>query len=172
MKSFALLLSTCLLAGCAASPQGVIPVDNFDLDRYLGTWYEIARLDHRFERGLNQVSATYSKRSDGGVDVLNRGLVNQTGQWKEAKGRAYFIGDPTIARLKVTFFWPFYGGYNVIELDRDNYAYALVCGPSKSYLWILARTRQLDEETLQSLIATAKKLEFDTDQLIFVEQQE
>ena len=172
MKSFALLLSTCLLAGCATSPQGVIPVDNFDLSRYLGTWYEIARLDHRFERGLSQVSATYSKHSDGGIDVLNRGLDDQTGKWKEAKGRAYFINDPTVASLKVTFFWPFYGGYNVIELDHENYAYALICGPNKNYLWILARTRQLDEATLQSLIATAKKLGFDTSQLIFVEQQD
>lgn len=172
MKSLVVLLSSGLLAGCAASPQGVIPVDNFDLNRYVGTWYEIARLDHRFERGLSQVSATYSKRPDGGIDVLNRGLDSQTGKWKEAKGRAYFIGDPTVARLKVTFFWPFYGGYNVIELDRKNYAYALISGPNKSYLWILARTRQLDEETLQSLIATAKTLEFDTSQLIYVEQQE
>ncbi|MGK2906453.1 MAG: lipocalin family protein [Desulfuromonadales bacterium] len=172
MKSLVVLLSSCLLAGCAASPQGVIPVDNFDLNRYVGTWYEIARLDHRFEMGLSQVSATYSKRPDGGIDVLNRGLDSQTGKWKEAKGRAYFIGDPTVARLKVTFFWPFYGGYNVIELDRKNYAYALISGPNKSYLWILARTRQLDEETLQSLIATAKTLEFDTSQLIYVEQQE
>lgn len=172
MKSLALFLGTCLLAGCAASPPGITPVSNFDLDRYLGTWYEIARLDHRFERGLSQVSATYSKRSDGGVDVLNRGLASQTGKWKEAKGRAYFIGDPTVARLKVTFFWPFYGGYNVIELDRENYAYALVCGPNRNYLWILARNRQLDSATLQDLISAAKRLEFDTSQLVFVDQQE
>lgn len=170
MKPFALLLGTCLLAGCAITPQGVVPVENFELGRYLGTWYEIARLDHRFERGLSQVSATYSKRPDGGLDVLNRGLDSQTGQWKEATGRAYFIDEPQVARLKVTFFWPFYGGYNVIALDREHYAYALVCGPSKSYLWILARDRQLDEAIVQQLIATAKRLGFDTDQLIFVDQ--
>ena len=169
MKPLALLLGSILLAGCTAAPQGILPVEDFDLARYLGTWHEIARLDHRFERGLSQVSATYSKRSDGGIDVLNRGLNSQTGQWKEAKGRAYFIGEPDVARLKVTFFWPFYGGYNVIELDRENYAYALVCGPSRDYLWILARTRQLDETIIQHLITTAKSLNFDTDKLIRVD---
>lgn len=172
MKTFALLLGTFLLAGCTATPQGVSPVVNFEVDRYLGTWYEIARLDHRFERGLTQVSATYSKRPDGGIDVLNRGLDSQTGKWKEAQGRAYFIDEPDVARLKVTFFWPFYGGYNVIELDRENYTYALICGPSRNYLWILARTRQLDETIVQQLIATAKRLDFDTSQLILVDQQE
>lgn len=172
MKTYALLLGTFLLAGCAATPQGVTPVENFALDRYLGTWYEIARLDHRFERGLSRVSATYSKRPDGGIDVLNRGVDSQTGTWKEAKGRAYFTGDPEVARLKVTFFWPFYGGYNVIELDRANYAYALVCGPSRNYLWILARTPQLDELIVQRLIATAQRLDFDTGGLIRVDQQE
>ena len=144
MKSIALLFGSFLLAGCTAAPQGIMPVDHFDLDRYLGTWYEIARLDHRFERGLSQVSATYSKRSDGGVDVINRGFNSQANKWKEAKGRAYFIGEPDVARLKVTFFWPFYGGYNVIELDQENYSYALICGPNKKYLWLLARSKKLD----------------------------
>ncbi len=171
MKSI-LLLSTCLLAGCIALPGGVVPVGDFDVDRYLGTWYEIARLDHRFERGLDQVSATYSKRPDGGIDVLNRGRNQQTGQWQEAKGRAYFIDEPTVARLKVTFFWPFYGGYNVIELDRENYAYAMVCGPDRNYLWILSRSPQLDKTILQHLVMTAEKLDFDTGKLIYVAQQE
>lgn len=170
MRSLALLLGTFLLAACSAVPQGVTPVDNFDLDRYLGTWYEIARLDHRFERGLSQVSATYSKRSDGGLNVVNRGFNSQTGQWKEAKGRAYFIGGQDVARLKVTFFWPFYGGYNVIELDRNNYSYAMVCGPSKNYLWILSRNKNLDKEITVALINKAAELGFNTDELIFVEQ--
>ena len=170
MKSLFLVLGTCLLAGCAATPQGVTPVDNFDIDRYLGSWYEIARLDHKFERGLSEVSATYTKRPNGGVDVINRGLDVQTGKRKEAKGRAYFLNEPTVARLKVTFFWPFYGGYNVIELDHENYSSAWVCGPNRKYLWILSRTPTLDEEILESLISTAKKLEFDTNQLIFVKQ--
>ena len=172
MKSLALLFGTFLLAGCTPAPQGIMPVDNFDLDRYLGTWHEIARLDHRFERGLSQVSATYSKRSDGGVDVINRGFNNQAGKWKEAKGRAYFIGEPDVARLKVTFFWPFYGGYNVIELDHANYGYALICGPNKKYLWILARGKKLDASITASLIDKAKALGFNTSELILVDQQE
>lgn len=170
MKPLALLLGTFLLAGCAVTPQGVTPIENFELDRYLGTWYEIARLDHRFERGLSQVSATYSKRPDGGIDVLNRGLDSRTGQWKEATGRAYFIDEPHVARLKVTFFWPFYGGYNVIALDREHYAYALICGPNRNYLWVLARDRQLDATIIQQLVATAGRLGFETGQLIFVDQ--
>lgn len=170
MKPLALLLGTFLLAGCAVTPQGVTPIEDFELDRYLGTWYEIARLDHRFERGLSQVSATYSKRPDGGIDVLNRGLDSRTGQWKEATGRAYFIDEPHVARLKVTFFWPFYGGYNVIALDREHYAYALICGPNRNYLWVLARDRQLDATIIQQLVATAGRLGFETGQLIFVDQ--
>ena len=172
MKSVVILFGTLLLAGCTAAPQGILPVDNFDLDRYLGTWYEIARLDHRFERGLSQVSATYSKRSDGGVDVINRGFNSQANKWKEAKGRAYFIGEPDVARLKVTFFWPFYGGYNVIELDQENYNYALICGPNKKYLWLLARTKKLDAGIKGSLIAKAKALGFNTSELILVKQEE
>ncbi len=170
MKSLLLFLGVSILVGCSATPQGVTPVAEFELDRYLGTWYEIARLDHRFERGLRQISANYSKRSDGGLDVLNRGYNLQTGQWKDAKGRAYFVAEPTVARLKVTFFWPFYGGYNVIALDRENYAYALVCGPNRDYLWILARTRQLDESIVQQLLATAEELDFDLSGLIRVPQ--
>ena len=172
MKSVAVLFGTLLLAGCTTAPQGILPVDNFDLDRYLGTWYEIARLDHRFERGLSQVSATYSKRSDGGVDVINRGFNSQANKWKEAKGRAYFIGEPDVARLKITFFWPFYGGYNVIELDQENYNYALICGPNKKYLWLLARTKTLDAGIKESLIAKAKTLGFNTSELILVKQEE
>ena len=172
MKSIVLLFGTFLLAGCTAAPQGIMPVDNFDLDRYLGTWYEIARLDHRFERGLSQVSATYSKRSDGGVDVINRGFNSQANKWKEAKGRAYFIGEPDVARLKVTFFWPFYGGYNVIELDRENYSYALICGPNKKYLWIMARTKKLDAVITETLIDKARALGFNTSELIMVAQEE
>jgi len=172
MKSVAVLFGTLLLAGCTTAPQGIQPVDNFDLDRYLGTWYEIARLDHRFERGLSQVSATYSKRSDGGVDVINRGFNSQANKWKEAKGRAYFIGEPDVARLKVTFFWPFYGGYNVIELDQENYSYALICGPNKKYLWILARTKELDASIKEALISKAKALGFNTSELILVKQEE
>ena len=170
MRAFNWLAGAVLLAGCSYTPEGVQPVTNFQLERYLGTWYEIVRLDHRFERGLSRVSANYSERADGGIAVINRGYDTNKERWKEATGRAYFVGEPTVARLKVTFFWPFYGGYNVIELDPE-YRYALVAGPSRKYLWVLSRTRQLDEQVLSELLAKAKRLGFATEQLIRVKQE-
>ncbi len=172
MRLLTMALCSLLISGCVATPAGVSVVKEFDLERYLGTWYEIARLDHRFERGLSRVSANYSKRTDGGIDVINRGFDSEKSKWKEAKGRAYQVGEPGDARLKVTFFWPFYAGYNVIELDRDNYEYAVVCGPDKKYLWILARDRTLAEPVLKQLVARAKQLGFDTDALIYVDQKD
>lgn len=171
MKGFALMAlgASFLLAGCAVIPSGVQPVKDFEVDRYTGKWYEIARLDHRFERGLSNVSATYTLRSDEGVDVLNRGYDVKSDKWKEARGRAYFAGGKDVGQLKVTFFWPFYGGYNVIALDREGCTYAMVCGPNRSYLWILARERRLDPAVLDKLIAKAAALGFDTDELIVVE---
>lgn len=156
------------LCGCATgAPEGVEPVTGFELDRYLGKWHEIARLDHRFERGLSKVSAEYSMRGDGGVRVVNRGYDAAKEEWKEAEGRAYFTGDSSVGSLKVSFFRPFYGGYNIIELDREGYSYALVCGPDRSYLWILARAPELDPATLERLRARAAELGFDTEKLIY-----
>lgn len=163
------LLAGVVLAGCAGVPSGVEPVRDFDLPRYLGTWYEIARLDHSFERGLSNVSATYTMRKDGGVGVLNRGYDKQKGRWKQAEGKAYFVAEPTTGHLKVSFFGPFYGSYVVIDVDRAQYSYALVCGPSRSYLWILARDTSLDPAVVDRLVAQAKDLGFDTDALIRVE---
>jgi apolipoprotein D and lipocalin family protein len=160
-----------VITGCAGHPSGVKPVANFDLNRYLGVWYEIARLDHRFERGLSHVSATYTRLEDGGVAVLNRGFDKSTGKWQEAKGKAYFIGQPTVASLKVSFFGPFYGGYHVIDIDKNHYSYALVCGPSRSYLWILARDRTLNKTIINHLLSVAKKEGFSTEDLIYVEQK-
>ena len=166
-----LLLFAVLLGGCAvAPPSGVTPITGFELNRYLGKWYEIARLDHSFERGLSNVSATYSPRDDGGVKVLNRGYDDRAGVWKEAEGRAYFTGEPTVGSLKVSFFGPFYGGYHIVALDRADYSYAMISGPSRDYLWILARTRQLPPAVLNDLLRQAKALGFATDQLIMVKQ--
>ena len=160
-----------LLCGCAvAPPSGVTPVTGFELERYLGKWYEIARLDHSFERGLSDVTATYRPRDDGGVRVLNRGYDGRAGVWKEAEGRAYFIGEPAVGSLKVSFFGPFYGGYHIVALDRTDYAWAMISGPSRDYLWILARTRQLPSSVLDDLLRQAKALGFATDQLIWVKQ--
>jgi len=155
-----------LLGGCTGVPEGVQPVRGFDLERYLGTWYEIARLDHAFERGLTDVSATYSRRDDGGVRVLNRGWDPGRGDWKEAEGKAYFIGPADVASLKVSFFGPFYGGYHVFALDPD-YRWAMLSGPSKDYFWILAREPGLSDTVLHSLLAQARQAGFDTNALIF-----
>ncbi|MDQ7772602.1 MAG: lipocalin family protein [Elusimicrobiales bacterium] len=156
------------LCGCATgAPEGVTPVAGFELERYLGKWHEIARLDHRFERGLSKVTAEYSMRGDGGVRVINRGYDAGKDEWKEAEGRAYFTGDSSVGSLKVSFFRPFYGGYNIMELDRENYSWSLVCGPDRSYLWILARTPELAPETLERLKARAAELGFETEKLIY-----
>ena len=168
MKRLAALLAL-LLAGCTGMPANVQPVTGFQLDRYLGVWYEIARLDHSFERGLSRVTAEYSLRDDGGVRVLNRGYSAEKGAWKEAEGKAYFVQDPQTGYLKVSFFGPFYGSYVVFELDHEDYRYAVVCGPDTSYLWILAREPRMDESLKKDLVARAAKRGFDTDGLIFVE---
>ena len=164
-----LILSS--LPGCGGAPDGVNPVSGFELQRYLGTWYEIARLDHRFERGLSQVTAEYSMRSDGAVRVVNRGFRVASGEWDEAIGKAYFTGASNIGQLKVSFFGPFYGGYNILELDKTAYQYSLVAGPDRDYLWILSRTPQMDPVILEQLVDTATKLGFATDELIFVDQK-
>ncbi len=114
-----LLVAVFAFSGCTGIPGGIDPVDEFELESYLGTWYEIARLDHRFERGMSNVTANYSLREDGGVDVLNRGYRSEKGEWDEAEGKAYFIGDPGTGRLKVSFFGPFYGANNVFELGEN-----------------------------------------------------
>ncbi len=158
-----------ILPGCAGVPDGVETVTGFELQRYLGTWYEIARLDHSFERGLSQVTAEYTLRDDGGIRVVNRGYEASAGEWNEAVGKAYFTGDSDIGQLKVSFFGPFYGGYNIIELDKVDYQFSLVAGPDRSYLWILSRTPQMDAAILEELIQKAKQLGFATDELILVE---
>uniref|UniRef100_C6E4I9 Outer membrane lipoprotein Blc n=1 Tax=Geobacter sp. (strain M21) TaxID=443144 RepID=C6E4I9_GEOSM len=169
MKKLSLLLSL-LFTGCVGIPENVKPVDNFDVHRYLGKWYEIARLDHSFERGLTRVSAEYALREDGGLKVTNRGYSAQEKKWKEAVGKAYFVEEPNKGYLKVSFFGPFYGSYVIIDLDRDNYQYSLVCGPDKSYLWILSRTPSMQTDVKDRLIAEAAVLGFDTSRLIYVAQ--
>lgn len=160
---------TAMLSACTGAPEGVDVVSEFDLNRYLGTWYEIARLDHSFERGLSNVTADYSLREDGGVKVVNRGYNAKKDKWDETEGKAYFVGDEDVGQLKVSFFGPFYGGYNIVELDKEGYQYSLVVGPDRSYLWILARSPELDDAILDHLVAKARELGFPTDELIMVE---
>lgn len=169
MRKIGLGLMVLLVWGCLGVPQGVQPVNGFDLDRYLGTWYEIARLDHSFERGLDQVTATYSLREDGGIRVVNRGFESAENRWKEAVGKAVPAGAPGEGYLKVSFFGPFYGSYVIFELDQA-YQYAFVCGPNPSYLWLLARTPTVSQSVTDAFVAQAKSLGFDTEALIFVNQ--
>lgn len=159
------------LAACSTlPPAGIQPVSGFDVQRYSGQWYEIARLDHRFERGMSDVSARYTPQPDGSVAVLNRGYDTAAGRWKQALGRALFNADPATASLRVSFFGPFYGGYHVVALD-PAYRWAMVAGNDRNYLWLLARDRSLPEEVKARLLGQAQALGFDTGKLIWVSQQ-
>jgi apolipoprotein D and lipocalin family protein len=149
-------------------PPTVTPVADFKLDRYLGKWYEIARLDHSFERGLSKVTAEYSLRPDGSVRVLNRGYSEAAKAWKEAEGKALFVQGPDRGHLKVSFFGPFYGSYVVFDLDQQNYQFSMISGPNTSYLWILARQPDLPQDVKARLVAKAAAAGFDTGKLIFV----
>lgn len=170
-KRIFLIATTLCLGGCLGMPQSVTPVKGFELKRYLGTWYEIARLDHSFERGLEQVTAEYSLREDGGVTVVNRGFLPGENIWKEAAGKAFFVEEPSTGYLKVSFFGPFYGSYIIFELDRENYQYAFVSGPDNSYLWLLARTPTVDKAVLDRFVTQAQQLGFATKDLIYVRQR-
>lgn len=167
MKTLFLIL---LIAGCTSMPKGINAINAFEINRYLGHWYEIARLDNRFERGLDHISATYTLREDGGVSVANQGRNIESGEWHKALGKAYFIEDKSIGRLKVSFFGPFYSAYNIIALDKQQYSYAMIAGSNKSSLWILSRTPKLPPAILQALITQAKALGFATDELILGSQ--
>ena len=159
-------------AGC--QNQNTKKMDNstikeFDLQRYLGTWYEIARFDHRFERGLEGVTATYSLRDDGKIKVLNQGYKGSLdGKHDVAVGKAKTTDEP--GRLKVSFFWIFYADYLIMELD-ENYQWALIGSNSDKYLWILSRTPQLDEKTKNHILEKARERGYDTSKLIWVKQK-
>jgi len=169
-KLFAAIFGiTTILSGCTGIPEGLEAVTGFEPDRYLGKWYEIARLDHSFERDMTNVSATYTRRDDGDIRVLNKGFNVKSKAWKQIEGHARFLERDTIGSLKVSFFGPFYGGYHIIALDKQNYSYAMVSGPSRSYLWILSRTQTLEESTYAKLVSKAEAWGFDTEQLIKVE---
>ncbi len=171
MNKMLSLMLCVFLSGCLGMPDSVKPVSNFEIQNYLGTWYEIARLDHSFEEGLSQVTAEYTLKQDGGVSVLNKGFLADENRWKEAEGKAYFVGSESEGYLKVSFFGPFYGSYVVFDLDQANYQYAFVSGPNTDYLWLLARTPTVDQEVINLFVAMAEERGFDTNQLIFVEQQ-
>jgi len=170
MRKILTALACLIISGCLGMPENVSPVKDFELDRYLGKWYEIARLDHSFERGLENITADYSLREDGGVNVKNRGFSPVDNEWSEANGKAYFVNSAEEGYLKVSFFGPFYGSYIVFELDKEDYQYAFVSGPDLSYLWLLSRTPVAPREVITDFIEKSKALGFDTGKLILVKQ--
>lgn len=171
MLGAAALMAVLMLSACSTpkTPDGIRPVTGFDVDRYTGHWHEVARIDHSFERGLTQASATYTRNADDTVKVVNRGYDAARKQWKEAEGTARFVGDPTQAALKVSFFGPFYGGYNVVALD-ENYQWAMVVGSSTDYLWILSRTPTLPSDVREHLLERAKAMGIDTGRILWAAQ--
>ncbi len=168
MKIYSIALLTIFITGCLGVPEGITPINDFELEKYLGKWYEIARLDHSFERGLDSVTAHYSMRDDGGVKVINRGFNTEDNEWSEAEGKAYFVNDEEEGYLKVSFFGPFYGSYVIFELDKEYYQYAFVSGNTTSYLWLLSRTPTVSEEVMDKFINRSRELGFNTEGLIFV----
>lgn len=174
MRIFKLHLVAVLLftlTACVSLPEGITPVNNFNANKYLGKWYEVARIDNGFEKDLTKVSANYSLRSDGGIDVLNRGYNTRKQQWSDAKGKAYLVNTPHQGHLKVSFFGPFYGSYVVFELAED-YSYSFVTGNDRSYLWLLSRTPDISAELKQKFLKKITQLGFNKDELIFVNHDE
>lgn len=167
---FVLLVTSCKTEAMTQPDQTINSEFDFELEKYLGTWYEIARFDHSFERGLEGITANYSLRSDGKIRVLNQGYKGSlNGKLKKAEGKAKLTSPETPRNLKVSFFWNFYGSYNILELDA-NYQYALIGSNSDKYLWILSRTPQLDKAILDQLLEKAKARGYDTSKLIMVQQ--
>lgn len=178
MKIFSAIILIFLIAslsylmfGRLGVPEGMTAVQGFDINRYVGTWYEIARLDHGFEKGLSHVTAEYSLKDDGGLKVLNKAFNSKTGKWESSEAKAYLIEGPDVGRLKVSFFGPFYGSYNIIDLDEENYSYAMVTGPTTHFFWILARQPTLENAIMQRLIQKAIALGFKLEGLVYVDQR-
>ena len=153
---------------CRTIPENAVPIKQFDKAKYLGKWYEIARFDFKFERNLNNTSAEYSLNDNGTIKVDNKGYNTLKKEWDQAIGKAKFVKDDSTAMLKVSFFGPFYGGYNVIAID-ENYQYALVAGGSLDYLWILAREKEIPEEIKTKYLDIAEKIGYDTSKLLWIE---
>ena len=170
MRTYLLFVVVALwLGGCTGLPDQVEPVGGFDSGRYLGTWYEIARLDHSFERGLSRVTAEYSLREDGSIRVLNRGYDAEEQGWKTAEGRAKFVGPRTQGHLKVSFFGPFYASYVIFELD-PAYSTAYIAGYNHDYLWLLSRNPQLSDAAKTRFVEVVERKGFSVDDLIWVDQ--
>lgn len=166
IMAFILLAVACLLFLCGMTQmKNNLPVvSNFDINKYLGTWYEIARFPHSFERGLDRVTATYSLREDGKIDVLNKGYLREKFRWKEAKGKAWIPDYNMPAKLKVSFFWPFAAEYNIVYID-ENYETAIVVSSGYNYFWLLSRTSMIEDEMYSELIKMAAEWGFDVSRI-------
>lgn len=158
-----LMLST---ATAVTIPKGAVAVRPFYVDKFLGKWYEIARMDYKFERNLSNVTANYTLRKDGAIKVDNRGYDYTKNKWKESIGKAKFVRDGDLGRLKVSFFGPFYAGYNVIAIDRE-YKYALIAGNNLQYLWILSRETSIPGQVKANYLLKAQELGYETDALVW-----
>lgn len=171
MKLFRFLILPVIIvaAGCTGLPDDIEPVSELDLGKYKGTWYEIARLDHSFERGLTDVTAEYTLNQDGSVDVINRGYSEEEGEWQEADGHAVSVEDSAAGHLKVSFFGPFYASYVVFRLDED-YDRVYITGYNRDYLWMLSRSPEVDDEAIEEFRAVAQEQGFDLSELIIVDQ--
>ncbi len=154
--------------GCATMPKGAMAINDFDPDKYLGKWYEIARFDFRFERNMDNTTAVYSKNEDNSINVVNRGYNYKKGKWSEAVGKAKLVDKPNVGRLKVSFFGPFYSPYNIIKLDPE-YKHALIVGKNTDYIWFLSRTPDMPEDVKAEYMKTAEELGFDLSRLVWVE---
>lgn len=168
IKIFIMCSLSLLLNACTSYPDTIQPVKDFDLNQYLGKWYEVARLDHSFERGMDKVTAEYSLREDGGVKVVNKGWNRSKKEWQQVTGKAFFVNDKDEAFLKVSFFGPFYGAYVIFEMDKENYQYAFISGPNHNYLWLLSRQPVISVKLRKQFILSAKKHGFNTEDIIFV----
>jgi len=169
----AILIIVVSFASCSNSKIMVNnkTVNTLDIDKFLGTWYEVARFPHSFEKDLVGVTATYSMREDGKIKVLNEGYkFTLDGEHKSATGKAKIIDPENPAHLRVSFFWIFYSDYLVMELDNENYQWAVIGSSSPKYLWILSRTPQMEQKVLDNLKSKIKTRGYNIDNLILVEQ--
>ncbi len=170
LRNITLFLFVGFLFGCTGLPKGIEPIRDFDLQQYYGKWYEIARLDHRFERGLQQVSAEYSAGEDGFVVVKNRGYKKADDEWKQITGRAKFKSDPQTGHLLVSFFGPFYASYVIFELD--DYEQVYIAGGNRRNLWFLSRTPEVSEADKEKFLQKVQASGFNTEGLIWVDQSD
>ena len=162
------VITIAALSSCRSIPKGAVAVKPFDSKKYLGKWYEIARFDFRFEKNLNNTTANYSLNNDGTIKVVNKGFNFKTNEWKESVGKAKFVSAPDEAKLKVSFFGPFYSGYNVLAID-PAYEYALIAGKNLDYLWLLSRKTIMPQKIKDDYLAIAKDLGYDINKLVWVQ---